>query len=289
MPAGNDPTGLAVADVNGDGKLRPDASATSTATCTGGSFSNGDGTFQPYLRTEQGIGLAVAGPQDLFLTSEAEDTLAMQAGTSASPTIVQDRNNGILAPGKPVVVTTDGFQYLVVPNSGANQVRIYPLIDGQPDANQVQSIFTGTDPVGITIAYLNGASPDVIVANAGSNDVSIFLGSGQGADWTLMPGPRLQVGQGPVATAVTTLDGQEQLAVLDSQSDDVRLLPSRGNGFFSDQPADVRTIPVGSDPQALFIGNFGGPGTDLVTLNLGSNNLSFISDLGGASVESTID
>jgi hypothetical protein len=56
----------------------------------------------------------------------------------------------------------------------------------------------GTNPVAVSVANLNGR-PDLIVANAGSNDVSILLNEPEGNGFTFVQGPRLKVGAGPVA------------------------------------------------------------------------------------------
>ena len=50
------------------------------------------------------------------------------------------------------------------------------LENGQfgPGAKRRQGVLTGTDPVGVTIASPNGR-PDLVIANRGSNQVSILL------------------------------------------------------------------------------------------------------------------
>ena len=64
------------------------------------------------------------------------------------------------------------------------------------------------------------------------------------------------------------------------------LLPGVGGGFFNDQNPTI--FPVGSNPGPLFVGSFDGK-PDLVTVNAGSNDLTFISDFMGSSpVTSTI-
>ena len=122
--------------------------------------------------------------------------------------------------------------------------------------------------------------PDLIVANEGSNDVSLLLGQGQGSSWTLKAGPRLQAGGvGPVATTVADItgprgvpDGIPDLVVTNSQSNRVALLPGVGGGFFNDR--SPQTFATGLDPRQAFVGNFDGrPG--LVTINAGSNDLTF--------------
>ncbi len=136
--------------------------------------------------------------------------------------------------------------------------------------------FTGTDPVGLTVADLTGNGvPDIIVANAGSNDLSIFLGVGQGADWTLEPRPRLQVGNDPVSTTVADVYGNSvpDIICVDQGSDDVEILRGIGGGFFDVNNPLV--LPAGPGPIRAFIGRFdAGPGPDLAVLDSGSSDLT---------------
>ena len=76
-------------------------------------------------------------------------------------------------------------------------------------------------------------------------------------------------------------DGIPDLLVSDSGSNQVRLLPGVGGGFFNDQ--DPTIFHVGTTPGPLFVGNFtGNPGQlDLVTVNAGSNDLSLVADING--------
>ena len=143
----------------------------------------------------------------------------------------------------------DGIPDLIVANSGSNNVLIYPgLGNGQfgPAINGGHGFFTGTNPVGITVADVNGdGKPDLVVANKGSNDVSILLNQSQGNSITFTPGPRLKVGSGPVSTVVkdVTGDGIPDVLVSNSQSNNVMLLPGVGGGFFNDQ--NPRVISLG--------------------------------------------
>jgi hypothetical protein len=105
-----------------------------------------------------------------------------------------------------------------------------------------------------------------------------------GNSFTFEPGPRLQTGVGPVATVVADVlgNGVPDLLVANSGSNNVWLLPGIGNGFFNDQTPTI--YPVGTNPGALFVGQFmGGSGQDLVTVNSGSNDVTLISGLGTAS------
>ena len=129
------------------------------------------------------------------------------AGNSA---VLANQSTGLLNPGAVALadLNGDGIFDLIVANSGSNNVLVYPgLGDGQfgPATNGGDGYFVGTDPVAIAVADLNG-QPDLLVADSGSNDVSILLGQGSGASWTLIPGPRIKTQGGPDALAVGPLD-----------------------------------------------------------------------------------
>ena len=155
----------------------------------------------------------------------------------------------------------DGIPDLIVANSGGNDVLVYPgLGNGQfgPELNGGNGFATGTNPVGITVANLNGR-PDLVIADQGSNDVSILLNvaTAEGG-FTFIPGPRLAGGDGPVATVVKNVNGDAypDLLISDSGSNQVRLLPGVGGGFFNDQ--DPTIFNVGTTPGPIFVGNFTG-------------------------------
>src|SRR5262249_43405863 len=86
-------------------------------------------------------------------------------------------------------------------------------------------------------------------------------------------------GAAPVSTSVydVTGDGIHDLLVSNSQSNNLFLLPGVGGGFFNDQtPLAFNT---GKSPLQSIVGNFDArPGLDLVSVNAGSNNLTFFSD-----------
>ena len=160
-----------------------------------------------------------------------------------------DQATGLLAPGavKLADLNGDGIPDLIVANSGSNNVLVYPgLGNGQfgPALNGGHGFFAGTNPTGITVANLNG-QPDLIVANSGSNDVSILLGQGTGSSFTLIPGPRIKTDAGPVAVAVGNIlgTGQQDLAVANQQANNVQVFPGVGGGFFGQNADDLRRRP----------------------------------------------
>ncbi|MBL8799164.1 MAG: VCBS repeat-containing protein, partial [Planctomycetia bacterium] len=302
VAASNLPTGLTTADVDRDGKLD---------LLVGNKFGDvlvlrgrGDGQFEPYRRAGQAVTLAVTdingdGLVDFVLADAALDRVVVQYSRPGEPPLVQ--RDGLLAPGAVAVadLNRDGLADLIVSNSGGNNLLVYLGI-GQGQFAPALSYFTGTNPAGLTVHDLDGDGwLDIVVANRGSNDVSVLLGrgqqnaAGQTVSWKLEYGPRLnagfdaeqsrQIGLGPVATAIADVDGDGVLDLLvsNSGSNNVSLIRGVGSGFFLDlQP---RVFAVGNAPGAIVVGQFDARiGLDLVVLNTGSNTLTFLSDLKGA-------
>jgi hypothetical protein len=290
MPPETD--GLAVADVNHDGKLD---------VLVGDAFGdllvllgNGNGTFQPYHEADQAVELAVAdltgnGSKDIIYADQGLDRVVVDYGAGNS-TVLANQSTGLLDPGavKLADMNGDGIPDLIVANSGSNNVLIFPgLGNGQfgPAVNGGNGYFVGTNPVGITLADLTGSvwpsgerRLDLVVADKGSNDVAILL---NGGNFSFTPGPRLSSGGvGPVSTVVGNFTGgtTQDLLVTNSGSNNVTLLQGVGGGFF--KPATAAPFSVGIDPVQSFVGNFDGK-SDLVTVNAGSNDLTLISDFNG--------
>jgi CSLREA domain-containing protein len=294
--AGVDSTGLTVVDLLGNGKLD---------LLVGNAYGdvlilvgNGDGTFRPFEPVKQDIALAVAdltgnGVPDFVFADQSLNQVTVQYGTAsgsaASSHVIGNQGTGILAPGAVLLAPLnpgDDIPDLIIANSGGNNVLVYPgLGNGQfgPPLNGTQGFPVGTDPTGLFVANLNG-QPDLLVADTGSNAVSVLLGEGSGSSWTMVSGARVATDSGPVALTVGKVlpNNQVGLAVANSGADNVQIFPSVGNGYFNDQAQAITTVPVGQAPSSLFLGNFNGLGQGLATLNTGSNNGTLISNLGSA-------
>ncbi|MBI1916718.1 MAG: VCBS repeat-containing protein, partial [Planctomycetes bacterium] len=254
LRSGNSPTGLSVADVNGDGRLDLQVGNAFGDVLT--LLGNGDGTFQPARRANSDVLLATGdfngdGVADALVANAARDQVSVQlrvAGTNTftQGSLVGTADTGLQAPVAPVLadLNGDGRADTIVANSGGNTVTVFLA---QADGSVVtRSFFAGTSPAGIAVRDLNGDSiPDLIVANQGSNDVSILFGQGQGDSYTLTSGPRIRAGNGPIsADVVADFNGDNiaDLMVVNGQDGTVSFVPGRGKGFFDDTAAQVRAL-----------------------------------------------
>ena len=301
--AGPDPSGSSVANLgNGQFDLLVGNAYGDVLILAG----QGDGTFRPSLDSGRSVALAVAdlngnNQPDFVFADQGLDRVSVQFG-GATPAPFKGKAQGLLAPGAVALadLNGDGIKDLIVANSGGNNVLVYPGLRGGkfgPEVSGGKGFFTGTDPVGVTVADLGNGRQDLVIADKGSNDVTILLNQG---GFKFVPGPRLnlksftppaigpvsptivplpstQQGIGPVATAIvpSATGGPPSLAVSLSGSNQVWVVPGVGGGFFNDQRPTI--FNVGTNPGPIFFGNFDGL-PDLVSVNAGSNSLTLISD-----------
>jgi FG-GAP-like repeat len=294
---GFEPNGLTVADLTGNGDA--DLLVSNPRGDVQVLIGDGTGSFQPPQNLDQQVSLAVyatsgTAPAAFIYSDQLTDQLIVQT-VGGGTTILGSAGTGLVTPGAVTLadLSGNGILDLIVANSGSNNVYVYmglgngtfsttPLNDGD-------GYFTGTNPVGITVADLTGNGRlDLIIANEGSNNVSTLINEpGPDGEPTFVEGPTFAAGVGPVATALLTLPGQSvpDLLIADSDSNQVLLLQGLGNGFFNDQSPTVYS--VGTDPTQLLLGDFSsGGGLGLVTVNSGSDNLTLISGVGTGSATS---
>ena len=289
---GFEPDGLTVANLNANGSA--DLLISNPLGDVQVLIGNGDGTFRPVQNLDKQVSLAVyasngSTPAAFIFADQLTDQLVVRTAAGVT-TVLGNAASGLISPTAVALadLNNNGILDLIVANGGSNNVLVFPgLGNGAfgPALNGGHGFFTGTNPAGITVADVNGdGRPDLIIANKGSNDVSILLNVKMGNSFTFEEGPRLQAGVGPVSTVIADVlsTGVPDLVIANSGSNNVWLLQGLGNGFFNDQSPTI--LPVGTNPSAVFAGQFTtGSGQDLVTVNTGSNSLTLITGLGSAS------
>ena len=180
----------------------------------------------------------------------------------------------------------DGIPDLIVADSGDNRALIYQGLVGGGfggELNGGEGFAVGENPVGLTVGDSNGDGlADLLVTNKGSNNVSMFLGSGSKGSWSLRRGEDIQAGDAPVKTLLVTPDHESPapyLMICNSGSNNVYLYPPAPGGQFGPEPSHI--FDTGQLPSEMLVGPFGHlPGmTELVTLNSGSNNLTYYNDV----------
>jgi len=299
IPVGEDATGLSVVPGNGPGLFN---------LLVGNGFGDvlilegrGDGTFQiqgsrvslsvvPDLLGPGQAGVLVGDQQNDRVTVQAPSANGNRYAPVATLGSTSSTSEG-LAPGDVQWAVLDQGATLpdaIVVGTGSNSVAVYRTIsinNGVPTfAPSPETYFVGTAPASVTVADINGDGiPDMLIANQGSNDVSVIFGSyDANGDWIGVTGPRLKSGgDGPIAVVVRDLNSDlvPDLAVVNGGSGTVTLLPGVGRGFFDDrQPKVLFNLGSAVVQPPTFTGDSGvgfavTAGGDLVRFDLNNPSL----------------
>jgi hypothetical protein len=289
---GSDPVSIAVADLNGDSK--PDI-ITGDAIAGGVSvlLNQGDGTFgaaatynvaaapNSILAADfNGDGapdILTTGDQLALLTNNGNGTFQDCTQTLTDPDAPPDR----IVAGD---LNDDGFPDIVTSQTTDDTISVL-LNDGHGGFDPPVSYSTGpgSDPQGLALADLAGNGIlDIIVADSGTNAISVFIGNGDGT--FRAPVTYATAGLFPCALAVGDLrgDGKMDVVTLDVQSGDISVFLGNGDGTFGTATpfSDGLGVPLGPGTTCdIALANFdGGTTLDAVVSNpfLSSDGLTLV-------------
>ncbi|RZK88680.1 MAG: VCBS repeat-containing protein, partial [Hymenobacter sp.] len=296
VSASSHPFGLAVGDVNGDGK--PDllvAKANSDA--VGVLLGAGNGTFQAIATYASGSSsyprnLKVAdvngdGYPDLVTANSGSNSIGLLLGngTGAFPSVSTYPTGTNSQPWDVAVadVNGDGRLDMLATNITTSQVAVLLNTGSGIQAAATYSTGNGTNPTGIAVRDVNADGKlDVLTANyaLGSTTAILLLGNGNG---TFQPAVALATGSSssPIQLAVGDVnsDGKPDVLTANYNSSTASVLLGTGNGTF--QPPVIYSTGSGSNAQVIALGDMNGDTRlDLVAANSNSNSVGVLLPLG---------
>jgi hypothetical protein len=277
FPTGASPTGIAVGDLNNDGKL-------DIVTVGKGTFSNpnvmsvllnsGSGTFAaPVNYTTDASPAAVAlgdfngdGKLDVVTANSGGNDVSVFLGNGNGT--FQSAVNYSTATGPDAVAVGDfngdGHLDLAVANSGAGNLSI--LLgngNGSFGAATNLSLVSGS-PTSVAVGDFNGDGKlDLVTANGGLKGINVLLGNGNG---TFQAAVKYSTDANAVTVAVADFndDGKQDLAVGCAATGFDDILLGNGDGTFK---ATVK-YREGGNPDGLTVADVNGDGhPDVITAN----------------------
>jgi hypothetical protein len=297
----SEPSGLAVADFNQDGK--PDLAIAANVHLYV-MLGNGNGTFTATSATPMpvasppyddlaspytGPGIAVGD-----FNNNGHQGLAVAEPGNEATVILLGNGNGTFDSSSAVFAYTQGEPTSSVEAADFNAdgnldlaiintfLGVSPVVlgGGSGAFNAASYLYTQGFPAGAAVGDFNGDGKlDVAVAGGGSttypnSGVAVSLGNGNGT-FTQANGSPFSLGQDLSAIVAGDFngDGKLDLAVTDYSGDAVLVLLGNGNGTFQ---API-TIGVGNGPEAIVVGDFNNDGKlDLAVANCGDGTVTLL-------------
>ena len=285
------PRGVALSDVNGDGKLdiiTANLLASSVAVLLG----NGNGTFQAAVAYSTG---GLSSPYEVVsadVNGDGKPDIIAANSNTASVGVLLNNGNGTFLP-----VTTyssgantspygvaigdvngDGLADIITANYFGDSAGVL-LNDGYGSFQPVVLYSTGSGghPHRVSLADVNKDSKlDIITANFNNNSAGVLLGNGNG---TFQPQATYPIGpnQYPYGAVAADIDGDTKpdLVAVNGTGNVAQVLLGTGSGTF--QPFSSFATGSNSTPVTVAVADLNGDGRpDIVTGNQSNNTVSVL-------------
>ena len=259
---GASPRTVALGDVNGDNRLdvvTANFAANSVSVLL--SSASTPGTFPTHTdyaadTGTQGVALGDLNGDtklDLVTANVTANSLAVLFNTTTAPGTFTPAVTYALSPGSTPVsvalddVNNDGRLDVVSANAGGNAASVWlgsMLTAGALLTPTAYAIGPNSSPTRVAVGDLNGdGQPDIVTANAGTESVSVLLGSSTVAG-TFSPYTAYSVGSPPVGVALADLNGDGRLDVVTTHENSVHILLNRATALASSTAASPQGLGV---------------------------------------------
>lgn len=255
---------LAVADLNGDGKLdvvNPNSQASAVTVLLG--YGNGRlAPFQSYP--------TFSLPQDVViadLTGDGIPDLATADYTGAGVTVLRGLGGGTFAPRvsypvgaglialAAVDLNDDDRLDLAITRESGSKVAVLPALPAGGFGAAIE-VGTGPSPHQIGAAdFDHDGSPDLAIASFGAATASVHLGNGSTTPGMAMP---FACGAAPIGLSIADLngDGDADILVTNVNAATLSVLLGNGDGTF----APAVAYPTAPRPRGMDAGDIDGDG-----------------------------
>jgi uncharacterized protein (TIGR03437 family) len=306
------PRGLALADLNGDGKI--DIAAANYSGSASVSLGNGDGTFQPATFYPTGTSSTAVAAGDLNGDGKPDLVVANMGNLndggsdSGNVSILLGSGGGAFGTASNISAGTSPLQVALADFNGDGKLDLAVLDNGPFTSTGDVSVLigkgdgtfqspvsytAGINPGAMAVGDVNGdGKPDLIVgtSDVNFNDlVYVYLGNGDGTFQNPISYPG-QFGMSAIQIADMNGDGRPDL-VIASCCGDTEMVYLLGNGDGTFQPQVL--FNGGPSPWAIAVADFNGDGKPDLGIadqgSIGNNSTGYVTVLLNTTQSSSLE